>query len=163
MAKIRKPLPMTIKWNGPDKREYFIDSLVKRYNWTIGCEVGVRTGRTLFHLLDSNPNLKMYAVDKDISQFDSKQIRKKYADRLIILEGDSSLVAESIKEKIDFVFIDAGHGTKSVIKDINAYSSKLNDTKGLLGHDIDFPAVQTALDKLSIEYGVGPDNVWFSS
>lgn len=163
MAKIRNPLPLTLQWNGPNKREYFIDSLVKKNNWKIGCEVGVRTGRTLFHLLDANPTLKMYAVDKDVSQFDSQKIRNKYKDRLVIIEGDSSTSADLIKERLDFVFIDAGHGTKSVMKDINAYSPKLNDTKGLLGHDIDFPAIQTALDNLSIDYGVGPDNVWFSS
>ena len=64
------------------------------------------------------------------------------------------------KEKIDFVFIDAGHSTKSVTKDINAYRPLLKNSKGLTGHDIDFPAVQTALAQLGIEFDVGPDNTW---
>jgi predicted O-methyltransferase YrrM len=162
MAKIRNPLSMTVNWNGPQKREVYIDSLVKENNWTIGCEVGVRKGRTLFHLLDNNPTLKMYAVDKDISQFYNKSIQEKYNERLIVFEGISWNCAEKIKEKIDFVFIDAGHSTKSVTKDINAYTNVLKRTNGLIGHDIDFPAIQYALDNLNIKYNIGPDNTWIS-
>lgn len=160
MAKIRNPLPITIKWNAANRRELFIDSLIKDYKWTVGCEVGVRTGRTLFYLLDNNPFLKMYAVDKDISQFYNDSIETKYKDRLIVLEGESWQCASQIIEKLDFVFIDAGHSTKSVTKDINAYRPLLTNSKGLIGHDIDFPAIQSALKNLSIEFDVGPDNVW---
>ena len=162
MAKIRNPLPMTINWNGPLKREIYIDSLVKENYWTVGCEVGVRTGRTLFYLLDNNPKLKMYAVDKDVSQFYNSAVQEKYGERLIVLEGKSWDCAEKIKEIIDFVFIDAGHSTKSVTKDINAYKEILKNTNGLTGHDIDFPAIQRALANLNIKYNVGPDNTWTS-
>ena len=54
MAKNRNPLPMTMEWNGPSKREYFLDREIKNYQWKVGAEVGVRFGRTLFHLLDNN-------------------------------------------------------------------------------------------------------------
>lgn len=162
MAKIKNPLPKTVPWKGPHRREFYIDSLVKQHNWQIGCEVGVRTGRTLFHLLDNNPKLKMYAVDKDISQFYNQSIKNKYGNRLIVLEDISWDAVTQIKEQLDFVFIDAGHSTKSVTKDINAYLPLLKSKKGLLGHDIDFPAIQLALDNLEIKYDVGPDNVWIS-
>lgn len=160
MAKIRKVLPITIKWSGRNAREYYLDSEVKSNNWTVGVEVGVRFGRTLFHLLDSNPNLKMYAVDKDISQFYSKDIQKKYGERLVVLEGSSSDQAEKIKEKVDFVFVDAGHGTKNVVKDINAFEPLIKTPRGLTGHDIDFPAIQEALRICNIDFDVCPDNVW---
>ena len=163
MAKIRNSLPMTIDWFGPNRREHFLDFKIKENNWTIGCEVGVRSGRTLFHLLDSNPNLKMYAVDKDISQFYNDEVKLKYHNRLFVLEGISWDCAKDIKEQLDFVFIDAGHSTKSVIKDINSFSPLLKNTSGLIGHDIDFPAIQNALSSLKINYDVGPDNVWVSS
>lgn len=160
MAKIRNPLPLTVQWNDEQKREVYIDSQVKKYNWTVGVEVGVRFGRTLFYLLDRNPDLKMYAVDKDISQFYNSEIGKKYNNRLIVLEGESSEQALRIKENIDFAFIDAGHSTKSVTKDIEAYSPLVKTSQGLLGHDIDYPSIQTALQNLKINYDVAPDNVW---
>jgi predicted O-methyltransferase YrrM len=160
MAKIRNPLPLSIKWSGPDRREYFLDHLIKTNGWTIGIEVGVRVGRTLFHLLDNNPDLKMYAVDKDIKQFYNDTIKNKYNSRLIVLEGISWDQASLIPDTVDFVFIDASHSTKSVIKDINAYKPLLKNNKGLTGHDIDFPAVQAALAELKIEVDVGPDNTW---
>ena len=162
MAKIRNKLPMTVNWSGPNRREFYLDSLVKQNKWTVGCEVGVRTGRTLFHLLDNNPRLKMYAVDKDISQFYNDQVKEKYKERLTVIEGISWESACKISQTLDFVFIDAGHSTKSVTKDINSYRPLLQKSHGLLGHDIDFPAIQTALQNLKIDYSVGPDNVWTS-
>ena len=160
MAKVRNPLSITVDWNGSPRREVYLESQVKSNHWTVGVEVGVRFGRTLFHLLDNNPNLKMYAVDKDISQFYSKKIQEKYGSRLVVLEGESWEQADNIKESIDFVFIDAGHGTKSVVKDINAYKPLLKSNNGLLGHDIDFPAIQEALKICNISFDVCPDNVW---
>ena len=160
MAKIRNALPITIDWSGRNAREHYLDSEVKNNGWIVGVEVGVRYGRTLFHLLDKNPNLKMYAVDKDISQFYSVDVQNKYGDRLVVLEGNSSEQAEKIKEQVDFVFVDAGHGTKSVVKDINAFSPLIKTARGLTGHDIDFPAIQEALKICNIEFDVCPDNVW---
>lgn len=162
MAKVRNPLPVTVDWQGTNRREVYLDSLVKTNNWTIGCEVGVRTGRTLFYLLDNNPTLKMYAVDIDISQFYDEHVKEKYAERLIVLEDQSWNCASKIDQVLDFVFIDAGHSTKSVTKDINAYLPLLKNKTGLTGHDVDFPAIQAALSNLNIEFDVGPDNVWIA-
>jgi hypothetical protein len=104
----------------------------------------------------------MYAVDKDIKQFYNDTIKNKYNSRLIVLEGISWDQASLIPDTVDFVFIDASHSTKSVIKDINAYKPLLKNNKGLTGHDIDFPAVQAALAELKIEVDVGPDNTWIT-
>ncbi len=104
--------------------------------------------------------LKMYAVDKDVGQFYNKAVKNKYNTRLVVLDGISWEQANSINEKVDFVFVDAGHSTKSVVKDINAYRPLLKNDQGLTGHDIDFPAVQEALAQLKISFDVGPDNVW---
>lgn len=162
MAKIRRPLERTVPWTGPNRREYFLDHLIKQHRWQVGVEVGVRTGRTLFHLLDCNPDLRMYAVDKDVTQFYNSGIQRRYAARLQVLSGISWEVAGEIEETIDFVFVDAGHSTKSVTKDIRAYRSLLRSHTGLTGHDIDFPAVQQALADLNISYDVGPDNTWIA-
>lgn len=151
---------MSIDWKGSNGREFYLDDQIKKNNWLVGAEVGVRFGRTLFYLLDNNPQLKMYAVDIDISQFYSSQIKEKYGDRITVLEGDSSAMAETILTKLDFVFIDGAHSYKAVMKDLTAYAPKVKQKCGLLGHDIDYPSIQKALKDFSIDYDVGPDNVW---
>lgn len=160
MAKIKNKLPMSINWAGPLARENYLDYLIKQHQWKTGIEVGVRFGRTLFHLLDNNPTLKMYAVDIDVSQFYSASIREKYQDRLVVLEGNSSEQASKIIELVDFVFIDAAHSKKGVTADIVAYKNMIKNPNGLLGHDIDYPSIQSALSDLNIEFDVCPDNVW---
>jgi predicted O-methyltransferase YrrM len=160
MAKVRNPLAKTLDWFGPNRREVFLDHLVKTNGWTIGAEVGVRFGRVLFYLLDNNPNLVMYAIDQDITQFYNSAVAQKYQGRLQVLAGNSWDQAEKIPTKIDFVFIDASHSQKSVTRDINAYSNLLKTPKGLLGHDVDFPAIQKALADCRINFDVGPDNIW---
>lgn len=160
MAKIRNKLPVTVQWRGAPRREHYLDHLIKVNSWTVGVEVGVRFGRTLFYLLDKNPSLKMYAVDKDTSQFIKPGIKEKYGERLIVLSGISWEQHKNIHEKIDFVFIDAGHGTKDVIKDVEAYQPLCKTPQGLTGHDVDYPSIQKALSELNINYDVCPDNVW---
>jgi len=160
MAKIRNELPLTVKWKKEHKREVYLDYLVKQNAWLCGIEVGVRFGRTLFYLLDNNPQLTMFAVDIDVSQFYNDEIKTKYGSRLIVLEGDSSTMAASITQTVDFVFIDGAHSKKAVKKDILAYQKLLKNKFGLTGHDIDYPSIQEALSELGISYNVGPDNVW---
>jgi len=161
-TKIDNDCKRNIPWNGPNRREHFIDSLVKQHSWTTGIEVGSRIGRTLFHLLDNNPTLKMYSVDKDPSQFYTDDVKEKYRDRLVVLEGWSAEQAQYIQEQVDFVFIDASHTYKNVVKDIQAYAPLLKSTKGLLGHDINMFPVQDAVKDCGYEYLVGPDNVWLT-
>ena len=160
MAKIKNPLPITVEWKGTNRREVYLDYLVKANNWKVGAEVGVRIGRTLFYLLEQNLELRMYAIDRDIKQFNNGPRFEAVKDRIIILEGTSWIVHNQINELLDFVFIDAGHSAKSVVKDINSYKPLLKTKKGLTGHDVDFPSVQAALQKCEIEYDVGPNNIW---
>lgn len=143
-------------------REYFLLELARKFRWTRGAEIGVRTGRTLFHLLQNLPDLHMYAVDKDVSQFDSAPCIVKYRSRLTILEGVSWEMACNVPDaSLDFYFIDAGHGYKSVTRDILAWTPKIKLSGWLLGHDINFPAVNSAVRDTLGHFEVGSDNVWF--
>jgi len=65
MAKVRNKLPMTVSWKGNDRREEYLDHLIKKNDCKVGVEVGVRFGRTLFHLLDHSKK----AVIKDINAY----------------------------------------------------------------------------------------------
>ena len=106
-----------------------LDYLVKENNWKVGAEVGVRIGRTLFYLLEQNLELRMYAIDRDIKQFNNGPRFEAVKDRITILEGTSWIVHNQINEPLDFVFIDAGHSAKSVVKDINSYKPLLKTKK----------------------------------
>ena len=163
MAK-RKDLldvPMTIEWSGKSNRRHFLNDIIQKNKFTTMAEVGVRDGRTTFHLLDQNLNLKIYAIDNNIAQFYNNQIEKKYEERLIPIEGNSSLMADKIP-MVDLIFIDADHSYQGCSKDIIAYRHKINEGGLLTGHDIDYPGVNRAVKELISMFDVGPNNVWIA-
>ena len=126
-------------------------------------EVGVRDGRTTFHLLNQNTDLVIYAVDKNISGFYNNQIKEKYGNRLIASEALSVDGANSIDNaSLDLVFIDADHSYEWVKKDIAAYKPKLKSQGWLTGHDIDFPGVNRAVNEVVKTYEIGTNNVWLT-
>lgn len=126
-------------------------------------EVGVRDGRTTFHLLNQNTDLVIYAVDKNISGFYNTEIKEKYGDRLIAIEALSVDGANSIDDaSLDLVFIDADHSYEWVKKDIAAYKPKLKSQGWLTGHDIDFPGVNSAVNEVVKTYEIGTNNVWLT-
>ena len=141
-------------------RQHFLSDIIKNNNLTLGAEIGVRFGQTLFHILKENPTLKMYAIDKDVSQFEEDA--RTFSGRIFIHQVDSRLSPDFVEnESLDFFFIDAGHSYKSVIKDLDAWLPKLKPDGWMIGHDINYPSVEKAvLDTIGF-YEVGPDNVWF--
>jgi len=164
MAK-RKDLlnvPRTIKWDKKPNRKYFLKHLIEKNNFTTMAEIGVRDGRTTFYLLDKIPNLIIYGVDLNTNGFYSPQIKEKYKNRLIPIQGNSSLVAEQVPN-VDLIFIDADHSYMGCRKDIIAYKDKVNKGGIFSGHDIDYPGVNKAVHELVKTFDVGPNNVWFTN
>ena len=144
-------------------RENFIHDIVKNNNLKIGAEIGVRTGRTSFHLLNENPSLIMYCIDKDISQFYNDAVQNRYGDRIKVFEVDSRTPPDFVEDgSLDFYFIDASHTYKNVVKDIQAWTPKLKPDGWMIGHDIDYPSVDKAVKDTIGFYEVGPDNVWIA-
>ena len=164
MAKDKIKIKRTIEYNGPNKRDYFLADLLKKFNPKTGCEVGVRNGRTTFHLLDAFSNLKMYAIDYNIKLFYKDNVILKYGPRLKAIQGHSHTVQEQIEDtSLDFVFIDASHDYNSVKGDIEYYTPKLKPNGWLCGHDMDFPGVNKAVNELlPNNHHIGPNNVWFT-
>ena len=158
----RLQVPMTYKWDHPKStRRHFLQHLIEKNNFTTMIEVGVRRGGTTFHLLDHCKNLTIFGIDTDISQFYSNEIKNKYGDRLVAIEGYSEIVADQIPmNSVDLVFIDGNHSYEYVYKDIVKYSPKLKPNGLLTGHDIDYPGVNRAVQELVKNYDVGPNNVW---
>ena len=140
-------------------RQHFISDIIKNNDLLLGAEIGVRYGQTLFHILKENPKLKMYAIDKDIKQFDKDA--RDFPNRIFIHQVDSRLSPDFVKDgSLDFFFIDAGHTYKSVKKDLKAWIPKLKTNGWMIGHDINYPSVEKAVVDIIGSYEVGPDNVW---
>lgn len=157
----RLDVPMTIKWTGKSNRRHFLKHLLEANNFKVMAEVGVRDGRTTFHLLDSIPDLVIYAVDISICGFYNEQVANKYKNRLIPIQALSSLAADQIADaSLDLVFIDAAHDYQNVKTDILKYTPKLKPHGLLTGHDIDYPGVNRAVKEMIPHYDVGPNYVW---
>ena len=157
----RLTVAQTIPWEGKDYRGSFLLDLIQKNNFKTIAEVGVKFGRTTYFLLDNLPDITIYAIDLDISKFYNKEIKEKYRDRLIPIQGYSYSVADRLlNQSLDLVFIDADHSYDAVKKDILAYTPKLKTTGLLTGHDIDYPGVNRAVNELIKNYDVGPNFVW---
>ena len=154
-------IPMTVEWNKKPNRKYFLRSLIDQYRYTSMAEVGVRDGRTTFYLLDNCPDLTIYGVDLSNQGYYSKEVKEKYGDRLIPIQGNSHYVAHLVPQ-VNIVFIDADHSYNGCCGDIRAYRSKVKQGGILSGHDIDYPGVNRAVNELVKNYEVGPNNVWFT-
>lgn len=160
-----KKLTLEVKFRtqSGNNREHFLSDIVKNNNLKLGAEIGVRTGRTTFHILDNNPLCEMYAIDKDITQFFNDSVKEKYGHRLKTYEVDSRLTPDFVAEKsLDFFFIDASHTYKNVKQDLISWIPKLKDDGWMLGHDINYPSVEAAVREIIGFYEVGPDNVWLA-
>lgn len=126
-------------------------------------EVGVRDGRTTFHLLDQNPDLVIYAVDKNITGFYNESVKSFYGERLLPIQALSTDAAKQIPDAhLDLVFIDADHSYEWVKKDIAAYKPKLKPGGWLTGHDIDYIGVNKAVTEVIKHFEVGTNNVWLT-
>jgi predicted O-methyltransferase YrrM len=154
-------IPMTIEWNNKKQnRKHFLRCLIESNNFNTMAEIGVRDGRTTFYLLNNCPELTIYGVDLDNSGYYSDEVKEKYGDRLIPIQGNSHLVSQYVPQ-VDLVFIDADHSYNGCRGDIYVYRDKVNPQGILSGHDIDYPGVNQAVNELVKDYSVGPNNVWF--
>lgn len=158
------PVQQTVDYTGKGNRRHFLNWFIQQNDINVMAEVGVRDGRTTFHLLNQNPNLVIYAVDKSIAGFYNTEVKAKYGNRLIPVEALSTDGANSIRDaSLDLVFIDADHSYEWVKKDIAAYKPKLKPGGWLTGHDIDFPGVNRAVNEVVQNYDVGTNNVWLTN
>jgi predicted O-methyltransferase YrrM len=155
----RLQVPITVPFEG--KRQHFLKHLIETNNFQVMIEVGIDTGKTTFHLLETIPHLTIYAVDTDISKFYTASVKEKYGDRLIPIQGYSFQVADQFADNFaDIIFIDADHSYASVKKDILKYTPKLKKGGLLTGHDIDYPGVNKAVNEVIKNFDVGPNFVW---
>ena len=102
------------------------------------------------------------------SDFDMPKIGKevqnkarKYGSRCRILNGDSvECSAEVENGSLDFVFIDADHTEAGVRRDIAAWSPKVRIGGMLLGHDLSWRTVRSAIDDVCAGWKDYGEEVW---
>lgn len=158
---IKPPPSMTIVWEGKLNRKYFLRHIIEQNNFTSMIEVGVRDGRTTFYLLDNIPSLTIYGVDLNVSLFYNDTVKAKYGNRLVPIQGNSSLVADRCPN-VNLVFIDGDHSYLGCKKDILAYQNKVKSNGVFSGHDYDFVGVNQAVNELVDVFDIGPNNVWYA-
>jgi len=160
-------------------RERWIAHMANENKWTRGAELGVWKGRTFLHVLASCPQVKLIGVDAWTPQADNegpenyldwphheneRMVRegaKRFGDRAIIHKMFTHEAAELVEDNsLDFIFIDADHGTDAVRNDILTWMSKIKDNGTIIGHDINWPTVKVVADELLPGYVIGPDNAW---
>lgn len=123
-------------------------------NTGIGVEVGVHAGSFSFEILENWGGI-LYSVDswkhfpdkhQDLSNVSDEEHEKYYqitkdklkqfGKRSIILRKESLIAASDFEDQsLDFVYIDAQHDYRSVIKDLTAWNSKVKVGGVMAGHD----------------------------
>lgn len=170
----------------PSARALTLAELSLTHKWTCGVELGVYEAATTDYLLTRCPSLKMIGVDvwqpieggpKDKStghspksadaiaaaRVKAEAVRRRHAMRLIYLNMTTQKAARRmLSNDVDFVFVDASHVTADVVADIQAWAPLVRPGGMMLGHDANWPAIQSALKQVGwldqVAYYDG--NVW---
>lgn len=113
-----------------------------------GVEIGVFNGSHAQEILKELNIKKLYLVDpylykgffgKKIDFLDAydlaKEKLKSYCDRIEFILSSSDEAINSIKEKVDFVYVDGNHRFHYVLHDILIYSRILKSDGLMHGHD----------------------------
>jgi len=164
-----------------------IEKYVRLNGWTKGAELGVWLGETFKHLVKTCHNLHLIGVDLYEAQpgydgpeqwtrgenghawdhetyyQDLLRFCQAYPGRAEIIKDYTTEAAKEVEdESLDFVFIDADHSYKGVMRDVEAWAPKVRKGGMIIGHDIHFPTVKEAVVELYGEDGyiVEDDFLW---
>ncbi len=164
-----------------------LERFVKENNWTNGAELGVWYGETFKYLINNCKDLRLFGVDLYAQQPDNVgpqryipgedghlwKHEEYYADvksfcdasngRATIYRGYTNEASKLIEdESLDFVFIDADHSFRGVDGDITHWMPKVKKGGYVIGHDIHWPSVKSAVEKhFGENYHKEQDFIWY--
>lgn len=131
------------KING--KRYTTLISIFNKFEYKLGAEIGVWRGAYSKAICQSDPELKLYAIDKwQDEMVNGKPMSFWHRDAVrrlepyncqIIQDSSENAVKRFNDESLDFVFIDSDHDSKSVTEDIKKWSKKVREGGIVSGHD----------------------------
>jgi len=147
---------------------------VQQHGWTMGVELGVKTGATMSALLGECPQLVMVGVDlwatcpgyEDWPHHEHEGLARasleSFGRRASLIKCDTADAAERFDgASVDFVFIDGGHSYDQVKADISAWQGKIRAGGMLCGHDANWASVKRALDECVPGWvNAGHDRCW---
>jgi predicted O-methyltransferase YrrM len=120
---------------------------------TVAVELGTYLGRSAKVMLDANPALHLWCVDTfdvpGIEHTARGYLGKEIAQgRCELIKGDSARAADMLQHmrgRIQRVWVDDGHATEDVKRDIRCFLPLLCSGGVIFGHDFDVPHNDVAL------------------
>lgn len=125
-----------------------LQKIIDKKNYKSYLEIGVAAGHVLCNLKNLD---KVYGVDIELLYPMSVYKLRQKMDDQGIFEMSSDDFFEIFKEKVDLVFIDAGHSFSQVIRDIENSLWHLNDGGIIMVHDCNPPHKAAAIEAESYE------------
>jgi SAM-dependent methyltransferase len=154
----------------------------KELNFKVGAEIGVDEGNYSKLILETNNELKLYAVDPwlkhdEYHEYDSQEhldrVYNAYLTRMkneiksgrcvIVRKKSMDALGDFKDESLDFVYIDANHEGEHPYNDLNCWAKKVRKGGIIAGHDFIRPrflkfTIKDALEKYTKEHNINP---WF--
>lgn len=139
--------------NGWSCYHHILPNLIKKFNLSIGCEVGVASGSHSYKILRDTQVKKLYCVDPyktygdptnarlsqrtfDILYYKVKDRLSEFRERGHIIRAMSASSASYFKKhQLDFVFLDANHTYKHVKEDLTLWYEKVRPEGIIAGDD----------------------------
>lgn len=150
----------------------------------IGAEIGVWEGENAEGLFETLDIEKLYLVDPYVGYIDQTQgkglvirdfegakeeTKARIGDNpAIFIYEKSEDAVRQVKEKLDFVYVDAAHTFDNILQDIEVWYPKVKKGGILSGHDFNVPDVSRAVIEFcsnrKIKFSTQPNNEhewWF--
>lgn len=161
---------------GIERWDALIDLLERHFGSgvnLIGAEVGVNKGETAEKLLEHFPTLFLHCIDMWSGEWSYAYeawlpIKGRYIDRIKEhrIPSDEAI----IKDRLDFVFIDADHTTNGCYNDIVYYYPKVKKNGIVCGHDLaatiqvsghPFSVQMAVMKYFQNRYHTAYGNIWY--
>lgn len=141
-------------WTEPETLAYCAE---RASHATHAVELGSYMGASALVMLLANPRLHLWCVDTFQVAGTEECCRYFLRDAILegrceLIRGDSAQAAPMLGHmngRLDYVWVDDGHATPDVIRDITSFMPLLRPGGEMFGHDFDVPHNDVALGVLS--------------
>lgn len=112
--------------------------------------IGAAAGVSTLAMLEAKPKATIYSCEIDLGAGELVQIERAGLDvSRVIRLGESARAGYDFEGEVDFIFVDGGHSSDQVMRDIDAWLPHLKIGHVIAFHDYnnpDFPTVKEGVD-----------------